>query len=51
MRVAPEVVAELTEQFAMAPAGPRAFLRIAPLPDERRFAFAFPQIVAVFRSD
>jgi SAM-dependent methyltransferase len=49
MQVAPEVVAELCERFAAAPAGARAFLRIEPLSDERRFAFAFPQIVAVFR--
>jgi ubiquinone/menaquinone biosynthesis C-methylase UbiE len=49
MRVAPEVVAELAERFAGAPSAARDFLRIAPLPDERRFAFSFPQVVAVFR--
>jgi SAM-dependent methyltransferase len=49
MRCAPETVAALLELFAAAPPGARAFVGLTPLPDARRYAFHFPQIVAVFR--
>jgi hypothetical protein len=49
MACPPETVAVLAERFGSAPEGARAFINLKPLPDERRFAFSFPQIVAVFR--
>jgi SAM-dependent methyltransferase len=48
MRCSPETVAELLELFAAAPPAARAWVAMQPLPDARRYAFSFPQIVAVF---
>jgi ubiquinone/menaquinone biosynthesis C-methylase UbiE len=49
MRCSPETVAELLELFAAAPPSARAWVNMQPLPDARRYSFAFRQIVAVFR--
>lgn len=51
MACPPERVAALAEQLVGAPERARAFIDLQPLPDARRFAFSFPQIVAVFRKD
>jgi SAM-dependent methyltransferase len=49
MQCPPDVVAAVAERFAAAPPAGRAFIAMQPLPDARRYAFSFPQIVAVFR--
>jgi len=49
MACPPEAVAELELRFRTAPERARAFIDLQPVPDERRFLFSFPQLVAVFR--
>jgi SAM-dependent methyltransferase len=49
MQCPPDVVEELAARFAGAPPAARAFIAMQPLPDAGRYAFSFPQIVAVFR--